>query len=131
LPSSERSKYPPERYSIPKVLEEKAESLLDDVVPDVVVCGNSYTQPKYGFSETLSNQLNRPVGLVWHVHTFGPYAILLDYLQSASFKQHRPKLIVWDLHEIDPSSPPDQKSFWEDHAMPNDAFLAAVRKSVA
>jgi len=132
LPPAEKPKYPKERYRIRGdaggTLPEA--SLLEDDTADVVLIGNSYTQPKYGFSRALSQGLNRPVGLTWRVHQYGSYAILLEYLKSAAFKKAKPKLIVWDFTETDMEAPPDRKDFWGDHAMTSEQFLAAVRTAM-
>ena len=133
LPAAEKAKLGRERYKIRREAGPSAQnaSLIEDDVADVELIGNSYTQPKYGYSQAISRGLNRPVGLTWRVHQYGSYAILLEYLKSASFKQMRPKVVIWDFEEIDMEGPPEMKDFWGEHAMATDAFLGAVQKAVA
>ena len=131
LPAAEKPKYGRERYKIRKegTGNGDAASLLEDDSADVELVGNSYTQPKYGYSQSLSKGLNRPVGLTWRVHQFGSYAILLEYFKTAAFKANKPKVIIWDFEEIDMEGPPDIKDFYGEHAMSSDAFLSAVHKA--
>jgi alginate O-acetyltransferase complex protein AlgJ len=132
LSAVEKAKLGRERYKIRREVGADVEkaALVDDDSSDIELIGNSYTQPKYGYPQALSHGLNRPVGLTWRVHQYGSYAILLEYLKSASFKQSRPKVIIWDFEEIDMEGPPEMKDFWGDHAMSTDAFLGAVQKAV-
>jgi alginate O-acetyltransferase complex protein AlgJ len=124
LPPAEKANYPKEPYEIRKDLSDAgAGALLEDDAADVVLIGNSYTQPKYMFAPHLSADFNRPVGLFWHVHQYGSYAILLEYLASKSYKANKPKLIVWDFEETDMEGPPDRKDFWGEHVMGNEEFL--------
>jgi alginate O-acetyltransferase complex protein AlgJ len=87
-------------------------------------------QPKYNFSYMLSNQLNRPVSLVWKVHQYGPYRTLLIYLESDSFKRLRPKLIVWNFEETDLENLPDRHDAWGQNAMPPQAFMAELHRAL-
>jgi alginate O-acetyltransferase complex protein AlgJ len=104
--------------------------MIEDDTADVVVIGNSYMQPKYNFAPALSNQLNRPVSLVWKVHLVGPYKTLLTYLGSESFRQHRPRAIVWNFHEVDMEPMTNSRAAWPQDAMTDEAFLADVRRAV-
>lgn len=96
----------------------------------MVVIGNSYMQPKLNFSATLSNKLNRPVGLVWRVHNIGTYKALLIYLQSDSFKKNKPKVLVLNFHEVDMELSVDSPVAWPQDFMKPEVFLDAVRKAV-
>ena len=128
---ADKAKYPKELYSIRKDLADQGgASLLEDDSADVVLIGNSYTQPKYMFAPYLSAAMNRPVGLSWKVHQYGSYAILLEYFKSPGFKSSRPKLILWDFEETDMEGPPDRKDFWGEHSMSADQFLGSVTKAV-
>ncbi len=130
LPPALKAKYPGQAYRIRRVIGAHQSALLEDDTADTVVIGNSFTQPKYGFSDGISKELNRPVGLMWKVHQFGPYRTLLDYLASAGFKQQRPKLIIWDFEETDVDAAADRSDVWGQDAMPPETFLASLRKAV-
>ena len=131
LPREERLKYPAESYPVREPLAAQGRTaLIEDEVGDVVVIGNSYMQPRFNFSPMLSNQLDRPVELAWKSHLVGPYKTLLDYLGSKSFQQQRPRVIVWDFHEIDMEIMPDNQSVWGQNAMPADVFLASLQRAV-
>jgi alginate O-acetyltransferase complex protein AlgJ len=131
LPPADKAKYGKEFYQIRNDADQGGGALLEDDTADTVLIGNSYTQPKYQYADYLSVDLNRPVGLTWHVHQYGSYAILLEYLGSKAFKTTRPKLIVWDFEETDMEGPPDRKDFWGEHAMPNEQFLSQLTKAVS
>lgn len=130
LPDALRTTFLPERYTIRKATLAGPSGLLAPGKTDTAIVGNSYMQPKYGFADQVSNQLARPVALKWEVHSYGSYKIMLDYLQSTDFKENRPKLLIWDFHEIDMEFPPESKGFWHDFAMPNAVFLESVKKAV-
>jgi alginate O-acetyltransferase complex protein AlgJ len=104
--------------------------LLEDDSADVAVVGSSYMAPEHNFAPMLSNRLKRPVALVWKTYDFGPYQTLLLYLNSRGFKQTRPKLIVWNFHEVGIKAGPEMAAAWTDHAMERPAFIAAVQKAV-
>jgi alginate O-acetyltransferase complex protein AlgJ len=123
--------HPDESFQVHEVVAAKGKaSLIDDDRPDVVVVGSSYMQPKYNFAEMLSNQLNRPVGLVWKVHLVGPYKTLLSYVTSDSFKKQRPRAIVWNFLEIDMELMPDSQAALRENAMPPEAFLSELAAAV-
>jgi len=130
MPAAERGNYPLETFPIHQVAQSGGAGLLDSDAADVVVIGNSFMQPKFGFSNMLSNQLDRPVGLFWKVHQVGPYQTLLQYFATSSFKQHKPKLIVWDLHETDIVMPSDHRDGWGQNAMKSDEFLAKLHAAL-
>jgi alginate O-acetyltransferase complex protein AlgJ len=131
LPPADKAKYPAQPYKVRRVLPAAGQqALLEDDAADTVLIGNSYTQPKYGFSAVISKQLNRPVALVWKVHQFGPYHTMLEYVNSAAFKQRRPKLIIWDFEETDMEAASDRSDVWGQNAMPPANFLAGLRKAV-
>jgi alginate O-acetyltransferase complex protein AlgJ len=129
LPKAMQKDFPAESYQIPEVVVPKARNaLIEDDDADVAVVGNSFMQPKLDFAATLSNQLDRPVSLTWKVHTVGPYRVMLDYLGSESFKRRRPKVIVWNFHELDMMILPDSDGAFPEDAMTSDAFLTQVRR---
>ena len=131
LPQPERGQHPDESFVVhPPLAAQGRSALIEDDNADVVVIGNSYMQPKYNFAPALSSQLNRPVALVWKIHTVGPYRTMLNYLGSEAFKRQRPKAIVWNFHEIDMELPIDSVSAWPQDAMADDVFLGQVRSAV-
>lgn len=130
LPPADAAKYPLETYPLRSAAAASGGGLLDEESSDVVVIGNSYMQPRLGFSAMLSNQLNRPVQLVWKVHQYGPYQTLLSYFASDAFKRRKPAVIVWNFHEIDMMIPSDRKDGWGQNVIAPQAFLNAVRKAV-
>jgi len=131
LPGAQQEAYPPQQYWYRPVKAAGQNALLEDDSADVVVIGNSYMQPKFGFANILSNTLNRPVGLSWKIHRYGPYRTLLGYLESENFRRQRPKLIVWNFRESDLEFLPDQSGIWGPNVMPVPKFLADVKKAVS
>ena len=131
MPPADAAKYKLESYPLRAVLGGAgSNALLEDDAADVVVIGNSYMQPRFGFASMLSNQLNRPVTLVWKVHQYGPYQTLLSYFGSESFRRKRPNVIVWNFHETDMIIPSDRKDGWGQNVIAPQAFLDGVRKAV-
>ena len=127
LPLAMQSSYPWERYLKVAPGAQGPESLLDVDTADITVVGNSFMQPEFGYAATLSSELNRPVGLAWRVHQFSPYWNLLDYVKSASFRQNRPKMIVWALHELDMNIKVKNADVWGDTAMAPADFLSQLQ----
>jgi len=86
----------PEAYVIrqaPKSDAAKADAgLLDSDPAPVAVVGNSFVQPYFGFSQRLSNKIDRPVSLKWNPGDIGPWATRLHQLDSAASQaeQHVP-----------------------------------------
>jgi alginate O-acetyltransferase complex protein AlgJ len=131
LPDADGRTYGPESYMIHGVIEPaSAGSLVEDDTADVLVVGNSFMQPKYGFAPMLSNQLGRPVSLVWKVHQSSPYRTLLGALGSEPFRHRKPKLLVWDFEETDMLAMPDQAGVWGPNVITAPAFLAALQEVV-
>jgi alginate O-acetyltransferase complex protein AlgJ len=131
LPPAERSKYPLEEYFVHQVLNTQGQAaLLDDDSDDTAVVGNSYMHPLWNFVPMLSNQLNRPVWLAWKVHLVGPYRTLIDYVGSEPFRRQRPKLVVWNLHELDMECAPNVGAVWGQNAMPPQAFLSNLSRAI-
>jgi alginate O-acetyltransferase complex protein AlgJ len=131
LPAAQREQFPVQTYMMRPVQGGAGEdALIDDVAADVALLGNSYMQPRYGFSSILSNQLMRPVSLMWDVNQVGPYRMMLRYLASGMFRQQRPRLIVWNIHELDLEYQPDRQDIWGQNAVPPRTFLSEVRRMV-
>ncbi len=131
LPAAMSVKYSPEDYRIQQpAAAAGGAALLEDDAADVLLVGHSFMQPRLGFAAMLSNKMNRPVGLFWKVHQFGPYQILLGGLASESFRRKRPALIVWNFHETDMTSGPDRRDVWGQNAMPTSAFLSQLKQTL-
>ncbi len=130
LPPAARAAYPQEQYRVRNaVTTASPAALIEDDSADMVVLGNSFAQPRYGFSAQLSNALNRPVSLVWKPNNFGAYHTLLEYLRSPLFRQQRPKALVWQHLEIDMQNLPNSSS-WGQQAMPPREFIANVQTAL-
>ncbi len=116
------------------VRENKAAAggLLDDGAAPVHVVGNSFVQPYLGFPQTLSNAIDRPVGLTWKYGNFGPWAGFLDYLKSPSFQQNRPQVIVWQLNEAQMLYGPNTSGQWDAASlMPDNVWRERVSAAVS
>jgi alginate O-acetyltransferase complex protein AlgJ len=136
LPDSEQSKFKPQPFklhaaSVARSGGDNQGGLIDDSAADLVVIGNSYTQPYFGFPLVLSNQLALPVDLSWKTARFGPYRTMLDYLASPMFRSARPAMVVWHVMEGVLEWGPDNNSAWSEAAMAPQAFLDGLRKAVA
>ncbi len=130
LPQAERAGYPPEQYKVRQTLAAAGPAaLIEDDSADLVVIGNSFAQPRYGFSAQLSQAMNRPVALQWKPNNFGAYHTLLDYLRGPLFRQQRPKALVWQHLEFDMQNLPNSSS-WGQNAMPPRDFLAGVQTAL-
>jgi alginate O-acetyltransferase complex protein AlgJ len=130
LPPPLNRQYSTEGFHFRPVLQD---GLLDDTaeLADVAVLGNSYMHPRYGFAAMLSYQLQQPVALSWNVNQVGPYRTMLNYLASPAFRQRRPKLITWTIHELDLEVMPDSHGSWEQNSMPNQQFTDEVRRRLS
>lgn len=131
IPAGQRAQFGAETSLIRQVLPaEGAAALIEDDVSDVALVGSSYLAPRFGFQPVLSNQLGRPVSLFWRTNNMGPFAILLEYLRSESFRQQRPQAIVWAILEPEVTTSPASQG-WGRAAMPLPAFMAELRRLVA
>lgn len=129
LALADQAKYPPEPYRVWQATDTD-EDMLETDTADVAIVGNSYMHPKWNFAPVLSNQLARPVSLVWKVHSFGPYSTLLSYLNGDVFKKQRPKVLVWEFHEVDLQTLCSDSGIWGQNAMPEAAFLSNLQKAL-
>ncbi|MEO8642791.1 twin-arginine translocation pathway signal [Pseudomonas sp.] len=86
--------------------------LIDDAPAPVQVIGNSFVQPYLGFTQKLSNDLDRSVALTWNPGDVGPWATLLQYLESADFAEHKPQVIIWQFNEGQFHLGPDAAVNW-------------------
>ncbi len=131
LPDVRAVKYGPQPYHVHQVAQGTGGAgLLDDGPADVLLVGNSFMQPKYGFAPMLSSELGRPVSLTWKVHQSSPYKTLVDALASDQYRKQRPKLLVWDFEETDMGALPDRTDVWGPNALKIDAFLSQLRTTV-
>jgi alginate O-acetyltransferase complex protein AlgJ len=100
----------PDAYVIREPAKTKG-GLIDDAPAPVAVVGNSFVQPYFGFPQRLSNRIDRPVSLKWNPGDVGPWATLLQYLQSPDFNDP-PKFVVWQLNEGQLQNGPDAVGEW-------------------
>ena len=131
LPAKEQDKLPRETYVLRQPVYRPPNALLGADAPDIEVVGSSYMHSRFGYSNILSVELNRPVGLDWHIHLFSPYWDLLNFLHSDGFKKARPKVIVWNVHEGDLEFRPDDAPLWSSTVMSATKFLTDLRSSLA
>jgi alginate O-acetyltransferase complex protein AlgJ len=129
VPAADRGNYPAERYYARRIAASGSAALLEEDAADVVVVGNSFVQPKFGFSAVLSNQIERPVALAWKSNNYGGYYTLLEYVKSEGFRQQRPKVLVWAHLEFDMQNPPNSSS-WGPNAMSSQTFLAELKRAL-
>ncbi len=130
VPANRRAEFASEESWIRQILpSEGPAALVEDDSADVVIVGTSNVQPRFGFQPVLSNQLLRPVALSWKPNNQGPYFAMLEYLKSLSFRQQRPRAIVWNLLEQDLATPPNN-SAWNQSSMANNLFISEIRRLV-
>jgi alginate O-acetyltransferase complex protein AlgJ len=101
----------PEAYVIRQAPKADA-GLLDNDSAPVAVVGNSFVQPYFGFSQRLSNKIDRPVSLKWNPGDVGPWATLLQYLKSPEFTVSPPQFVVWQFNEAQLQNGPDAVGEW-------------------
>lgn len=94
------SGYPDEMINSYEAVEKKQGGLLSDTSPDVVLVGTSFSErheytTDNSFPETLKHALQKDV-LNAAVEGGGSFAALEAYLMSDAYKQHRPKVLVWE-----------------------------------
>ena len=110
LPAIKRKAIGRDIYTVRHQVEK--DLLIDDAPAPVQVIGNSFVQPYLGFTQKLSNALDRPVSLTWNPGDVGPWATLLQYLESPDFAQHTPQVIVWQFNEGQFHQGPDAAANW-------------------
>jgi alginate O-acetyltransferase complex protein AlgJ len=101
----------PEAYVIRQAPKADA-GLLDSDPAPVAVVGNSFVQPYFGFSQRLSNKIDRPVSLKWNPGDVGPWVTLLQYLKSAEFTGSPPQVMIWQFNEAQLQNGPDAVGEW-------------------
>ncbi len=110
LPAIKRKAIGRDIYTVRHQVEK--DLLIDDAPAPVQVIGNSFVQPYLGFTQKLSNALDRPVNLTWNPGDVGPWATLLQYLESPDFAEHKPQVIVWQFNEGQFHLGPDATAQW-------------------
>lgn len=111
LPAIKRKAIGRDIYTVRHQVENE-DLLIDDAPAPVQVIGNSFVQPYLGFTQKLSSALDRPVTLTWNPGDVGPWATLLQYLESPDFAQHKPQVIVWQFNEGQFHLGPDAAANW-------------------
>ena len=107
-------------------------NLFDEDPAPVHVLGNSFVQPYWGFSQKLSNALDRPVSLTWNVGNLGQWVIALKYLESKDFADNKPQVIVWQMNESQMQLGPNAPGLWDVQGlMTAQAWLGRVKAAVA
>jgi alginate O-acetyltransferase complex protein AlgJ len=110
----------PEAYVIRQAPKADA-GLLDNDPAPVAVVGNSFVQPYFGFSQRLSNRIDRPVSLKWNPGDVGPWATLLQYLKSPEFTEGLPQFVIWQFNEAQLQNGPDAVGEWAAQSIINPA----------
>ena len=110
LPAVKRKAIGRDIYTVRHQVEK--DLLIDDAPAPVHVIGNSFVQPYLGFTQKLSNALDRPVTLTWNPGDVGPWATMLQYLESPDFAQQKPQVIVWQFNEGQFQLGPDASANW-------------------
>lgn len=90
-----------------------AGGLLDVAPARVHVTGHSMVQPYFGYPQKLSNALDRPVSVNWKPGNVGQWIMLLEYLESADFKQNPPDVLVWQMFEPTYAQGPQATGLWD------------------
>ncbi len=111
LSSEQRKAVGREVFSVRRAVE--ADSLLGEVRAPVHVTGNSMVQPYFGFPQKLSNLLDRRVSVNWKPGDVAFWSLLLEYLESESFRKQPPQVLVWQLFEPNFHLGPDASGLWD------------------
>ncbi|MBR0837004.1 twin-arginine translocation pathway signal [Bradyrhizobium manausense] len=127
LPPERKRAIGPEAYVI-RAAAPPAAGLLDPDPSPVAVVGNSFVQPYFGFPQRLSNKIDRPVALKWNPGDVGPWATLLQYLQSSEFTTASVRYLVWQFNEAQIQNGPDAVGEWAPQSI---STSAAWRGKVA
>ena len=71
----------------------------DSALPEVVLVGTSYSaNPLWNFTGFLKEALRADVAS-YAREGAGPFRPMLAYLKSADFREHRPRLVIWEIPE--------------------------------
>lgn len=93
---------------------QEAGGLLDDVPPaEVVLLGSSFSeQAQWNFDGFLKQELQVDV-LKQAVIAGGLHAAIISYVMSPSFKEHRPKVLLWEFPINSLEETPEGLSQWD------------------
>lgn len=74
--------------------------LFDDAkLPEVALVGTSYSaNKKWNFSGFLEDSLNEGVAN-YSQEGRGPFPPMMQFLSSEDFKEHKPRLVIWEIPE--------------------------------
>jgi alginate O-acetyltransferase complex protein AlgJ len=112
LPAARKQQIGEETYTVRTQVAAKGGLLAAGAAP-VHVVGNSFVQPYLGFTQKLSNLLDRPVDVTWDYGNVGPWEIFLRYVESPEFAASKPQVIVWQFNEGQMVHGPDAKGDWD------------------
>jgi SGNH hydrolase-like domain, acetyltransferase AlgX len=99
LPEAERTKLKPELFKPVNFLAKASSDLLTDRTPGIAVVGTSYSENRqFGFVEGLAYHLSKETVNNAEAGK-GPWAPMFDYLNSDSFQNNPPKILVWEFPE--------------------------------
>ena len=130
LPSDHRRKIGEEVFAVRQIAAKG--NLLDETSGPVRVIGNSFVQPYLGFTQRLSHELDRPVGLTWNYGNVGPWITFLQFIQSSEFKNARPQVIVWQFNEGQFMNGPNAPGQWDASSnMAPDLWLERLKTSLS
>jgi alginate O-acetyltransferase complex protein AlgJ len=105
-------------YTVRKQAAATGGDLLGGDPAPVLVVGNSFVQPYFGFSQKLSNALGQNVALTWNPGGVGPWQTMLDAVEGNAFKANKPKVIVWQFNEAQLEQGPSADSWDAKGVMP-------------
>ena len=101
--------------------QEASGGLLDAAAAPVHVTGHSMVQPYFGFPQKLSNLIDRPVSVNWKPGNLGHWIMLLEYLESADFKNNPPQVLVWQMFEPSYAYGPNAPGIWDNASNMSDS----------
>lgn len=111
LPPEQRASIGRETFVVRRAAENQ--SLLDTGKAPVHVTGHSMVQAYFGFPQKLSNAIDRPVTVNWKAGNVGPWIVLLEYLESADFRDNPPQVLVWQMFEPVYGFGPQAQGQWD------------------
>lgn len=89
----------PETLATPATENRSVTGLLDDSVPAITLVGTSYSaNPRWNFDGALKTALQADV-LNMADEGLGPFAVMDKYLQSRSWQDNPPRMLVWEMPE--------------------------------
>lgn len=99
LPETERTKLQRELFKPVNFLTQPSSDLLGERTPGIAVVGTSFSENhQFGFVEGLAYHLSKET--VNNAESGkGPWTPLFDYLNSDSFQNTPPKILVWEFPE--------------------------------